>query len=349
MTLTDIISNTLQSQFDLNLNQDVKVIADCILKMSDFYIRYPNHPTPWNESWCQIAQLSYYLPLNYIRTQAAFERWGVQLDQITQLFDFGCGLSPMSWYFYLNPNKNKLLKIYLFDQSQIPIQLLKKMGLPITQVLTALKFKTIAHAQNTLTSCSYVLTEIYNQKDWQWLLGCENLFILEPSTQVDSRRLMEFRALLLKNGFNIQAPCTHHSACPLLIHSKSDWCHDRVTVSFEFLKNLEKHLPFYNHTVTFSYLISTKQPKVTEDERPHLSPLSARVIGDTLKEKGKTKQAICFNEDRTFLAWLDKDWPNGIMQIPRGSKFQIPSYAIQKGTPQNREIRLKPLDSSFTQ
>jgi len=340
MTLTEIITSTLKFQFGLNLNHDSKVIADCILKMSDFYIQFPHHPTPWNEPWCQIAQLSYYLPLNYLRTQAALERPGVQLNQITQLFDFGCGLSPTSWYFYLNLNTYKSLQIYLLDKSPIPIEILKKMGLPITHVLPSLEFRHIVHSPNTLTSCSYVLTEMQNQKDWQWLLTCKNLFILEPSTQIDSRRLMEFRSTLLANGFYIQAPCTHLKPCPLLIHSNSDWCHDRVSVTFPFLENIEKHLPFHNRTVTFSYLVSTKHVASAGTHWPDRSQRLARVIGDTLKEKGKTKQAVCYSEERTFLTWLNKKWPDGGRKIPRGSVIQIPSDAILKGTPQNREIRV---------
>jgi hypothetical protein len=339
MSLESRIAQILKTQFGINLYQDTKKISDCILKMSDFYIRFPNRATPWSETWCQVAQLAYYLPLNYTRTSAALNRDGVTLDFIANLFDFGCGLSPISWYFYFNSNPQKPVAFYLLDQSPIPIELLRLMGLPIKQVLPSYEFQEVTQLPSTLTSCSYVLTEIQNQKDWRWLLGCQNVFILEPSTQMDSRRLMEFRSLLIKEGFFILAPCTHQKSCPLLIHSKTDWCHDRTSVEFAFLSEIEKHLPFYNRTVTFSYLVASRRcyPK------PGSSPI-ARVIGDTLNEKGKTKQAICYNEERAFLTWLDRDWKTRKPeQIPRGSLIGLSSHGHTKGTPQNREFRVSPL------
>jgi hypothetical protein len=229
---------------------------------------------------------------------------------------------------------------YLSDQSPIPIELLRLMGLPIKQVLLPSQFRDITGLPSTLTSCSYVLTEIQNQKDWKWLLDCKNVFILEPSTQVDARPLMEFRSLLLKEGFFILAPCTHQKSCPLLKHSKTDWCHDRTSVEFAFLSEIEKHLPFYNRTVTFSYLVAS----LSCYPKPESSQM-VRVIGDTQNEKGKTKQAICYNEERAFLTWLDRDWKSKkLEQIPRGSLIKLPSHLHKKGTPQNREIRVTPPD-----
>lgn len=334
MSLTDIISQTLQNRFHLDLYQDSKTIADCVLKTSDYYIKNPNHSTPWEETWCQIAQLGYYLPLNYERTQAALTRPGVDLGHIDTLIDFGCGLSPISWYFYFNLNRP--FDVYLLDQSLIPIQLLKEMGLKIKEVITLAGCRKKAPSKNVLTSCSYVLTELHHQKEWQWLLDCHNLFILEPSLAQDARNLMAFRTQLLNHSFFIQAPCPHSKPCPLLTHSKTDWCHDRTSVTeFPFLSSIESFLPFYNHSVTFSYLIASRQPSAY--------PSKARVIGDTLFEKGKSKQAICYNDNRTFLTWMEKDWKSvNLEKIPRGSLIEIPEIFVTKGTSQNLELRVTP-------
>jgi len=52
--------------------------------------------------------------------------------------------------------------------------------------------------------------------------------------------------------------------------------------------------------------------------------LDSRVIGDTLREKGKTRQAICRNSEREFLAWLKKSGPAS--EIPRGSLISSQIY-----------------------
>jgi len=344
MSLENRIARILNHEFNLDLAKDLKAIAECVVRMSNFYINFPSSATPWNEPWCQISQICYYLPLNYIRTEAALNRSGVSLSHIQDIFDFGCGLSPISWYFYLkNQSSNgPPLRIHLFDQSLIPIRLLRTMELPIQNNKCPSSFDELILLPSTLTSCSYVLTEIQNQRKWNWLLNCRNLFILEPSTRMDARRLMEFRSELIESKFNIQAPCTHYNPCPLLYHSRSDWCHDRTPVNFSFIREIEKHLPFYNKTVTFSYIMASRE--IDDLTSPLVqNSMMGRVIGDTIVQKGKKKQALCYGKDRTFLTWMDKDWKGLVVeQTPRGSLVEVPVASLEKGTPQNLELRVMP-------
>ena len=45
----------------LNLKlTDSKKIAEAILRLSNYYISYPQIATPWKESWAQVAYLAYY-------------------------------------------------------------------------------------------------------------------------------------------------------------------------------------------------------------------------------------------------------------------------------------------------
>ena len=44
---------------------------------------------------------------------------------------------------------------------------------------------------------------------------------------------------------------------------------------------------------------------------------ATRVIGDTLFERGKTRQMICRGEQREFFAWLNKEGEAPV--IPQGS------------------------------
>ena len=83
----------------------------------------------------------------------------------------------------------------------------------------------------------------------------------------------------------------------------------------------EKKLPFRNDTLTFSYLIAFKKGTMKNEWFP--SPLSTRgrLTGDILKEKGKDKQLVCYNDQRVFLTWMHK---NKMEQIfPRGGVVEI--------------------------
>ena len=141
---------------------------------------------------------------------------------------------------------------------------------------------------------------------------CEHvLYCIHDSGKV-TQFVMQWRSRWIEAGFTPLAPCTHALACPLLTHSEKDWCHHRVhfTGSQKY-KELEARLPMKNNTLTFSYLLLSQLVE---------SPLfrgSARVIGDTLNEKGKTRQLMCRGPEREFLAWLSRDGEAPF--IPHGS------------------------------
>jgi hypothetical protein len=478
-TLVSAIEKILKARFHLDINGssvDQKKIAHCVVTMADFYQQNPFASTPWKESWCQIAQLAYYLPLNYLRTEAVLKRNRIEglegsepretlenrkpvdplvtlktlehlknsesLDSllrkplgdfstlswlrsghICSLFDFGSGLSPVSWVL---AQEAPSLPCYLFDQSPIPLDLLSAMGLKFQRVQSFSSAEKIYKNSQTLTSCSYVLTEIQKQRNWHWLLQCPHLLILEPSTGEDARALMRFRSLLIENHFYIHAPCPHQGPCSLLEHSQRDWCHDRTPTKkteekemkseaaegmeekkkhekdgfgrensgkessgnktlYNLNKALEPYLPFYNDTVTFSYLMASRTsfkasqpsppkqvdpPELADSSKQIDSPEQtcstkqttssgqilpesgnsssfkpARLIGDTLFEKGKRKQAVCYGHNRCFLTWMDKDWiPKTIPILERGSLVYLPDSLPEenlKGDKRNLEIRLK--------
>src|SRR5262249_16498735 len=104
----------------------------------------------------------------------------------------------------------------------------------------------------TLGVFSYSLLEERSVVDA--LTAFDHLLIVTPSTREEGRRLLEIRRSLSAKGFFSWAPCTHSLDCPLLVNSKTDWCHDRIAFeSPEWFKRLESHLPNYNHTLTYSY------------------------------------------------------------------------------------------------
>src|SRR5262245_42046613 len=70
--VSQAIWRVLQTNWSLRAEDDksLRTLAEAVLKMSDFYAAQPTALTPWRESWCQQAQLAYYLPLNFIRVTA---------------------------------------------------------------------------------------------------------------------------------------------------------------------------------------------------------------------------------------------------------------------------------------
>ncbi len=145
--------------------------------------------------------------------------------------------------------------------------------------------------------------------------------ILDPATTQDGRRLLELRQKLIDQGFYMWAPCLHQKPCPLLTKSKTDWCHDRSAISApNWYSAMESHLPMRNLTVTTSYLLARRKA-------PQKAHNLIRLIGDHLKEKGKSRQMICRGPDREFLSWLHRDGTPPV--YPRGDLLEMPTVELR--------------------
>lgn len=73
---------------------------------------------------------------------------------------------------------------------------------------------------------SYVLNELAAEQleacvRRLWNSTTELLLLVEPGTPLGYSNIMRARAILLEEGANITAPCTHERQCPL---GKDDWC-----------------------------------------------------------------------------------------------------------------------------
>lgn len=302
-----------------------EILAQQIQKLSDFYIHNPKEKTPEfsNNKWAEIASLVYYFPLNFLRNLKVFneaQRVGFFQD-ITNVVEFGSGFGPSSWAIKCLSEQipvQRLLWIERNTDVSTYAESFKKMfstNLEFFSLSQSYNEKICAdwQKQNTMAIFSYSLTELNELP--QWCKNFEALAIIEPSTQEDGRRLQELRAQLIHQGYSIWAPCLHEQECPLLKHSKKDWCHDRLFFKKpQWLEKIENHLAWENNSLTYSYLLARKKTPAWKVSPPKNT---ARVIGDTLYEKGKTRQMICYNDERLFLAWLKKFYDEA-PSIPRG-------------------------------
>ena len=305
---------------------DSQHLARCVLQLSNYFIQHPNGKTPWDEKWAQIAYVAYYLPLNYLRNQKVIQEGNRFhfFDNVETALDFGTGLtSAASCLLHQKSN----LEFTFIERSNVPQSLAQKFILP-AQTKQHWNPKSFDKQKFDLVIFSYSLTEL--DKIPPWALSCDRLMIVEPSTQEDGRKLFDYREQLLGHGYQIVAPCTHQGRCPLQTESKRDWCHDRLHFdSPQWFKNIEKHLPMKNQTLTMSYLLATKKPTQS------VSLNSARTTGDLMHEKGKSRQLICRGENREFLAWLTKEGTP--QEIPRGELIEIP-IGIEK---KSNELRVR--------
>ena len=309
LSVQNQIEMVLDSRFGLKLSDSSK-LASAIQQMSDFYIENPGAPTPWSERWCQIAQLSYYFPLNFLRMKAALiegERFRL-LNQIRHVVDFGSGLGTTGFALRDLGWKKDLTVI---EKSREAQNLSKTLGL---------EFDVAARAQSkgpgSLLTFSYSFAELSSLPSW--VFDFDFVLFVEPSTRSEGRKLLQVRKDLLQKGSSIWAPCPHQEPCPLLEKSPSDWCHDRIHFNRpDWWKKIETHLPFQNQTLTFSYLL------VSQNQAP-LAPGKIRTVGDLMREKGKSRQMICRGTDREFFSWLDREGETP--EIPRGVLVETPAF-----------------------
>jgi ribosomal protein RSM22 (predicted rRNA methylase) len=298
---------------------DSSRLAEAVLRLSDYFITETGS-TPWREKWAQAAYLAYFLPLNFVRSQAVIDHGLAKnfFEGFTNVIDFGSGPGTASLALEKIFSKDNFL---LIEKAPQAIALAQSYFTPFT-----FSEKIGRISSGTLGVFSYSLNELDILPEWA--NQCDGLMLIEPSTQDDGRLLQALRKDLMAQGFQMWAPCTHQQDCPLLIHSKKDWCHDRIF--FEptaWFQKMEEHLPMKNRTLTYSYLLVKKQ-------EPGNKPNVGRLIGDQLNEKGKTRQLFCRSDRREFLAWLQRHGP--APELYRGDLFELPEHEEK-----SNELRLK--------
>lgn len=315
------IPNEIQNKIEALLQlhscslQDSKKIANCVLKLSDFYISNPQGTSPWEQDWAQIAYLSYYLPLNYIRCRAVLHEAEQRkfFNGLSKVIEFGSGNGALSLAMEDVFTWEKYYCLEISENAKKQHKSIQNID-SIDFVKSVVDIKNIKN-ENTLSAFSYSFTELEELPNWA--KSTEGLLIIEPSTQDDGRRLMKLREQLLSENYEILAPCSHSMTCPLLHKSTKDWCHDRVHWQMpEWFKKIEDLIPIKNRTLSFSYLLARKSLSANYQAE------SARIVGDPLVERGKVKQMICRSDQREFLAWFSKR--QEVPSLHRGDLVLLP-------------------------
>jgi len=281
------------------------------------------------------AYLAYYFPLNWLRGSAVLEeaqRLGF-FEGITNIFEVGSG--PGTFHFAALESNLKNIR-WSFHDAREAMAVHQRLldALPTAKENTpngaaAWSSQSLKDIEsNSAVVLSYTLNEMAELP--APALKAEAIVIIEPSTRDTTRALQALRAKLIEKGFHAWAPCTHDHGCPLLLHSPNDWCHSRVHVEVpKWMKVIEDRIPVRNDTLTYSYLLMRKLA-------PKRKATTARIIGDTLFERGKVRQAVCRGEDREFLSWLTRHGEPD--QLARGITIELPENIEKKGN----ELRVAP-------
>lgn len=322
----------LRRQFSLSPRE----IADAVLEISNAYqsddpkTKKAAYQTPH----VQAAYLFYFFPLNYLRVTAAIQE-GQKLgffQGINSWTDWGSGPGTASLALC---QQTEVKRGVQFEELEWAVQFHKNFH-ALAQLKADVEWRKspthtlINNEQSDLLVLSYSRNEArHDQFDFSQY---SNVMILEPSTHQLSRSLMQLRQALIKSGLQVWAPCVHQLQCPLLNESKTDWCYDRIFVELpEFYQEIEELLPMKNRSITFSYLLASRRPRPTRQNE-------ARIIGDTLYERGKVKQMICRGDRREFLSWLTKN--SEPQQLAHGDLIQIPEDIDIKGNELRPKVRI---------
>jgi hypothetical protein len=320
-------------------------IADCIHKMSEAYIFEPNQPTPWNQTWAQVAQKLYFYPLNYLRNYQVLQEWKIQppKQSIEHFIDLGAGLSPtLDVLLDHSVDWISLKQVDLIDRSPIPKSLRKdwaKENQKIPLFFHDSLSSKLRSTPKSLLSLSYSAVEM---SSWpENLPQTPHLWFIEPSVKAAARKLQNQREVFLEKGYSIVAPCTHSQSCPLL-QRENDWCHSRIYYKAprEFAA-IEEHLRIKNSNLTFSYLLLSRTELI---DQKISSSKRGRLVSDLFVEKGKLRQTACESETSFNFSWLDRDLKDAIFQeAPQGALYLSPpeSHSAIGSAKNQSEVRLK--------
>lgn len=295
---------------------DASLLNSEVKALSDHFISTEGAKTPWDLA---NAYLVYFFPLNFARVSASIHEAFQEFpwDQVNEIIDFGSGPGTVHAALSASHLKPRPLINVEVDSRAMEIHRQFDWGWPCTHT------KEVPRnvAAGSLGIFSYSLLEeaaIVNK-----LKLFDHVLLISPSTRSQGQVLLKIRDDLIKEGYFAWAPCTHQLTCPMNHPKSKDWCHDRIFFDRPtWYQSLENHLPIKNETLTFSYLFMSRVNRTAEAN-------TARVVGDTLYEKGKVRQMICRGPEREFLSWLKKFGEPEM--IPRGSRITLPSDIELKG------------------
>lgn len=160
--------------------------------------------------------------------------------------------------------------------------------------------KSTMQHQADLVIASYMLNEIAEHKRPQlveslWKATNGMLLFVEPGTPAGYHGLLKSRALLLRLGAHIAAPCPHEGSCRI---EDPNWCHFTCRLQRSRLHKMLKDGDAPYEDEKYFYMAFTKFP---------VSHAEARILRHPLIEKGMISLELCGQKENKTVKLRKRD------------------------------------------
>ncbi|MBQ7608749.1 MAG: hypothetical protein IJU76_12395 [Desulfovibrionaceae bacterium] len=229
-----------------SLARDIADLSS-ILTVERRFLRKPY----WSSPAFQSAYYLYFLPWNILRQVRLLLGLALPKPQENSvLFDLGSGPATFPLALWIaRPDLRRIpLTIFLQDTANAPLAFGKKLLLAYLSLdKTPWTIHTLAQPLSRcvsifrekkpfLVSAANVINELRfgEEEDLERLsdlldsmIGeASHLLFLEPGTRQGGNIIARLRRILIAQGYNVLAPCTHDGPCPLLSAKPGPrWCH----------------------------------------------------------------------------------------------------------------------------
>lgn len=237
------------------------------------------------------------MPATYCAVHSAFVQCLKNYNQdIKSVLDIGAGTGSATWAVTNLVNVNQITCLEREEEMRrVGEQLMEGNMVNVDWKAFDLSKDEIQEKAD-LVITSYVINELAQEDRKRAIIKLWNstngmLLIIEPGTPEGFKHILETREILLEQGANIIAPCSHHSQCPI---SKDDWCGFYVRVARSGIQRQAKKGTLGYEDEKFSYIAFSKEPLCTEGARILRHP---QINSGFVKVKLCTKNGI---EEKIF-------------------------------------------------
>mgnify|MGYP003952293659 CR=1 FL=1 len=244
------------------------------------------------------AYIEYYLPINAAKIALILDELSsfdpAFLKEDLRVLDFGSGpgTASIAWRLW----GGKTAAHVLVDRVEE--------ALDEAEILLGTDFEGADEIQPgpyDLIFASNVFVEIQSGGELQELLDELDprgyLIILEPAMERSTRKLMEVRDQLVKDGWTIAAPCLAATCCPMLRRTDL-WCHqDRGWSGPGMISEIDERTGLDNaRSLRYSYLVVTREGRTLSE------CANWRVVSNLHRGKGKVWAELCGAEKELWSA-----------------------------------------------
>jgi SAM-dependent methyltransferase len=149
-----------------------------------------------------------------------------------------------------------------------------------------------------------------------------HLLVVDSAQRSRARVLNGLRTTLLHAGLHLWSPCPHPLPCPALVRPR-DFCHAARPWDLPpDFQRVRAHARLTHDSLTYAFLLAGRAPVPTP-------PVTARVVGDVLVEKGRARVAVCSASGVRQVVALKRhrEAHDALLGLARGTGLALPATA----------------------